>query len=86
MVLPDTKVHVYDYAGKADFNMGYWNPERKLGVARHSLEKIKQQLFYAKNKNTRQCMAFFFPQIEALLHESLKKCMANPNFLFKYHL
>ena len=22
---------VYDYAGKADLNMGYWNPERKIG-------------------------------------------------------
>ena len=26
---------VYDYAGKADLNMGYWNPERKLGKAGH---------------------------------------------------
>ena len=35
----------YDYAGKADLSMGYWNPERKLGVAGHFLEIIKQQLF-----------------------------------------
>ena len=26
---------VYDYAGKADLNMGYWNPERILGAAGH---------------------------------------------------
>ena len=25
----------FDYAGKADLCMGYWNPERKLGVAGH---------------------------------------------------
>ena len=43
MVLPNT--NVYDYAGKADLNTGYWNPERKLGVMRHFLEIIKQKLF-----------------------------------------
>ena len=37
-----TKVH--DYVGKADLNMGNWNPERNLGVERHSLEKINHQL------------------------------------------
>lgn len=24
---------VYDYQGKANLSMGYWNPQRKLGVA-----------------------------------------------------
>ena len=36
---------VYDYAGKADRSMGYWNPERKLGVAGHFLEIIKKRIF-----------------------------------------
>ena len=36
---------VYDYAGKADLSMGYWNPGKKMGVAGHFLEIIKKQLF-----------------------------------------
>ena len=39
---------VYDYAGKAGLCKGYWNPERKLGVARHFLEISKQQFYYSK--------------------------------------
>ena len=36
---------VYDHAGKADLSKGYWNPERKLGVATHFSEIIKQHYF-----------------------------------------
>ena len=36
---------VYDYTGKADLSMGYWNPVRNLGVVGYFLEIIKQQLF-----------------------------------------
>ena len=35
----------FDYAGKADLSTGYWNSERKLQVAGHFLEIVKQQLF-----------------------------------------
>ena len=38
---------VYDYVGKAELNMGYWDPERKLGAAGHFLEIIRQQ-YYSK--------------------------------------
>ena len=31
---------VYDYAGKADLSMGYWNPERKSGITTHFSEMI----------------------------------------------
>ena len=37
---------IYDYAGKEDLSMGYWNAERKVEVAGHFfLEIIEQQLF-----------------------------------------
>ena len=32
---------VYDYAGKAYLNKGFWNLKRKLGVTKHFLEIIK---------------------------------------------
>ena len=34
---------VYDYVGKAELSKGYWNPQRKLGVATHLLAILKQQ-------------------------------------------
>ena len=60
--------------------MGYWNPERNLGVVGHFLEIIKQQLFLKAVKY--KAMYGVFIRIEALL--SLKKCMFPPSFLFKY--
>ena len=33
-------IKVYDYAGKAYFSKGCWNPERKLGVTTHFSEII----------------------------------------------
>ena len=65
--------------GKADLNIySYWDPERKLGVAGHILEIIKQQLF----KKAIKCKAMngVFIQTEALL--SVEKCMVTPQFLF----
>ena len=35
-------------AGKADLSKGHWNAKRKLGVATHFLEILKQQLFLKK--------------------------------------
>ena len=34
---------VYNYAGKADFGKGYWNPKRKLGVTTRFSEITKLQ-------------------------------------------
>ena len=58
MVPPNTEVflHSLRQCGKIDLSMGYWNPERKLGVARHIF-------FLDKFSNTKQRMAFF--EIEA---------------------
>ena len=57
---------VYGYAGKADLSMVYWNPERKLGVAGHFLEVIKQQIIILNNSKIQSNVWGFF-QIEALL-------------------
>ena len=32
----------YDYGGKVDLSMGYWNPKRKMWVTTHFSEIIKQ--------------------------------------------
>ena len=34
---------VYNYAGKAGLDKGYWNPKRKLGVTTHLSEIIQLQ-------------------------------------------
>ena len=34
---------VYNYVGKADLGIGYWNLKRKLGVTMHFSEIIKLQ-------------------------------------------
>ena len=45
ILIPKYFCVVNDYAGKAGLSKGYWNPKRKMGVTRHFLEIIKQQLF-----------------------------------------
>ena len=69
---------MYDYAGNADRSMGYWDPERKLGVARLFFffsEIIIQQLFLKAVKYKVMYGVFFF-QIEAFL--SLKNASLPP--------
>ena len=69
---------IYGYAGKADLSMGYWNPERKLGVVEAFLEIIKQQLIILKSSKIQSNVLRFFFQIEALL--SLKNAWLPPIF------
>ena len=56
---------VYDYAGKADLNMGYWNPERILGAAGHFCGD-NLLIIILKSKIQSNVWHFFF-QTEALL-------------------
>ena len=42
LLIPKYFCVVYNYAGKADLSKAYWNSKRKLGVAMHFSEIIKQ--------------------------------------------
>ena len=42
--VPTNTEVLYDYAGKADLSVGYWDPERKLGVV-GPFRDYNQQLF-----------------------------------------
>ena len=58
--------------------MGYWNPERKLGVAGHFLEIIKKAVKYKAMYSVVVVVVFFFFQFEALL--SVKNAWLPPIF------
>ena len=77
MLMQNCFFAAYDCAEKADFNKGYWNPKRKLVIAGHLLEIIKQQLFWFFGLFL-FCFYCFVSQIEALL--SLKNARLPPIF------
>ena len=77
---------VYDYAGKTDLSMGYWNPERKLEVAGHFLEIIEQQSFSkaVKYKAMYGVFVLFCFVLSKLKLYYLLKIYGYPQFSFGY--
>ena len=51
------------YMGKVDFNKGYWNPKRNLGVTTHF--QIKLTFNLGEKYNTLFCVLAFFRIIVA---------------------
>ena len=60
--------------------MGYWNPERKVGVEGHFFEVIKQRLSKRSSEIQSNVWRFFFFQIEALLY--MKNAWLPPIFFW----
>ena len=58
---------IYNYARKADFGKGFWNPKRKFGVTMYLSEIITLQC------HTLLCISALFRIIAALLSLSKKK-------------
>ena len=58
---------MYDYAGNADRSMGYWDPERKLGVARLFFFFFRDNyttIILKSSKIQGNVWRFFFPKLK----------------------
>jgi len=70
----------YDYGKKAAPSKTYWNPKRKMWVATHFSEIIKQPQTQ-KSVKIQRMHGNFFPNLSSIISE---KCMVTPYFLSEF--